>query len=128
MEQKLLSWGLNQGQVDDIVDELVETNFINESRFVVSFSRGKFNNNRWGRHKIRMALREKKLKEDDINTALEKLDENEYQKVARSLVERKWEDLSGIENRTRNSKTYYYMVSKGFEPNVFIPFLKAVSK
>ena len=128
MEKKFRDWGLVQKDSDDLIDELVENNFINEGRFILAFARGKFNNNKWGRHKIRMALREKGLKEEDISKTLKKLDAREYEKTARQLLQRKWEDLSGLDGRTRNSKTYYYMVSKGFEPDVFIPFLKELSK
>ncbi|MEQ9063972.1 MAG: regulatory protein RecX [Vicingaceae bacterium] len=128
MEVKLKDWGLNQEESDAIIDDLVESNFIDEKRFVVAFSRGKFYNNRWGRHKIKMALREKRLKEEDILMALEKLDEKEYIKTARALVQRKWNDLGNIDSRTKNSKVYYYMMSKGFESEVFIPFLKSVAQ
>ena len=123
MEVKLKEWGLSQKDIDHIVDDLVETNFINDGRFALSFARGKFNNNKWGRFKIRLALREKRIHDEVIESAISKLDEKEYLKTARNLVENKKEQFSGDDERQVRSKVYYFMVSKGYEPEVVMRLL-----
>ena len=128
IEINLKDWGLSSSDIDSVVDELVETNFINENRFLTSYVRGKFNINKWGRQKIKMALRQKKFNDEDIVSALSKLDETEYTKTAKALIERKWNDLDGTESRIRKSKVYYYILSKGYEPNVVISLIDHMMK
>ncbi len=70
-----------------------------------------------------MALRQKKFNDEEIVASLSKLDENEYKKVAKKLIERKWEDLHGTEIRSRKSKVYYFMLSKGYESDVVIALI-----
>ena len=127
MELKLTEWGLAKKDIDDIVDELVESDFINEDRYLLSYTRGKFFNNSWGRVKIKQSLRQKNIDKEKIEWALKKIEEVEYIKMIKKLLIKKLEETAGIEPRTRQSKVYYYMVSKGYEPEVFIPYLKKLS-
>jgi regulatory protein len=123
VEEKLKEWDISKNDSDSIIDELVESDFINENRFLLSFVRGKFNANRWGKYKIKVALREKGIDDENIDRALTKLDEKDYLKTAKLLIDRKWMELEGTESRTRKSKVYYYMISKGFEPDVVIKLM-----
>ena len=127
MELKLTEWGLSKKDIDDIVDDLVETDFINEDRYLLSYVRGKFYSNSWGRVKIRQSLRLKNLPGEKIERALKKIEVSDYQKMINKLLVNKLKDLSGVEPRTRQSKAYYYMVSKGYEPEDFIPVLKKLA-
>lgn len=108
---------MDKNSIDEIVDELVETNFINEKRFLSSFVRGKFLSNKWGKNKIRMALRKKHFDDEQINSALQKIDDNEYRKTAEKLVQRKLDIIKNFD-RKEKSKLYYYMLSKGYEPDI----------
>lgn len=127
MELKLTEWGLSKKDIDEIVDDLVETDFINEDRYLLSYTRGKFLSNSWGKIKIRQSLRQKNISGEKIDWALKKIDDADYAKMINKLLVKKLEDLSNLEPRTRQSRTYYYMVSKGYEPDVFIPYLKKLS-
>jgi len=124
MELKLTEWGLVKKDIDEIIDELVETDFINEDRYLLSYSRGKFFNNSWGRNKIRHALRMKNFTDEKIEWAVGKISDSDYTKMANKLLGNKLEKMAKLESRARQSKAYYYMVSKGYEPQVFIPLLK----
>jgi len=128
VELKLKHWALEQNDIDSVVDELVESDFINEKRFLTSFVRGKFNINKWGRQKIKMALRQKNFNDEDITSALTKLDKKEYAKTAQALINRKWDALKGTENRIRKSKVYYYILSKGYEPNIVVSLIDEKSR
>ena len=124
MELKLTEWGLVKRDIDDIIDELVETDFINEDRYLLSYTRGKFSNNSWGKNKIRHALRLKNITDEKVEWAIKKINDADYKKMASKLLTNKIEKLSRLEPRSRKSKAYYYMVSKGYEPQVFIPLLE----
>ena len=122
-EDKLREWGLDANDIDLIIDELVETDFINEKRYLVAFVRGKFYSNKWGKGKIKSALLKKKFREDDIQEALKKLDPSEYMKAAEKLIVRKMEKHD-LNDRKEKSKVYYYMLSKGYESDIVVSIFK----
>ena len=109
------------------MDQLVEHNFINEERFVTSYTRGKFQNNKWGRMKIRQALRMKGIGDEKIDRSMKKIDSAEYERTAGKLIALKVDQLRKLEPRSRHSKVYYYMMSKGYEADVVIPILRKVN-
>ena len=70
-----------------------------------------------------MALRQKKVKEEAVEKAISKLEEKDYLKMAKSLIERKQEQLSESDARLKKSKVYYYMISKGYESDLVMKIL-----
>ena len=53
VEDKLIAKSFNQKIIKVCIERLVELDFLNNIRFSKSFSRGKNNNNRWGKNKIK---------------------------------------------------------------------------
>ena len=58
---KLKSWGLIQEDIDLLIIELIQFNFLNEKRYARSFARGKFRIKKWEKLKIRMALKKRDI-------------------------------------------------------------------
>ena len=56
IRNKLYEWGLHQRDVEEIISELIEFNFLNEERFALAYSLGKFRIKGWGKIKIRMRI------------------------------------------------------------------------
>ena len=48
VRDKLFSFGLLPNDVEEIIFELIQEDFINEERFTKAFVRGKFNYKKWG--------------------------------------------------------------------------------
>ena len=61
VSMKLKSWGLIQEAIDLLIIELIQFNFLNEKRYARSFARGKFRIKKWGKLKIRMALKKREM-------------------------------------------------------------------
>jgi len=57
VRKKLAGMDLPPSRIDDLIQELIQENFINEDRFVESFVSGRIRIKKWGRLKIRMALK-----------------------------------------------------------------------
>ena len=89
--------------------------FLNEERFARSFARGKFRFNKWGRYKIRQALRSKHVPEEYIVAGLREINEEEYLKTLRYLIARKAATVRNKDPFTRNRKITDYMLRKGYE-------------
>lgn len=123
METRLKDWGVDQRDRDQIMDDLVESDFINEDRFLSSFVRGKFNLNQWGRRKIYMALREKGFSDERISNALYKIDESEYLKTASKIFHKKKKSSNESDPYKLKSKLYHYMSTRGYEAGIIAKLL-----
>lgn len=124
-KQKLYSFGLFKNDVDRIISQLVEEDYLNEERFAAAFARGKFRMKHWGRVKIKYELKQKNVSEYCIKKAMKEIGEEEYEKTLAKLTEEKLEELGGEKNAlTRRKKVYDYLLQKGFERDMILSFIK----
>ncbi len=113
VKQKLREYALPADKVEEIMDLLVDDNFIDEDRFAALFVRGKVKVKRWGVYKIREGLSRKGVSSDEMAKAIATIDQETYIENLNYLVDRKL-DLSR-EHREDISKMYRYLKSKGYE-------------
>lgn len=118
VRNKLYSYGLAGDVVEDLLAELITEGFVNEDRYAKAFCRGKFTNNKWGRVKITLELRQKKISEYCIRTGLQEIEEEDYLRLLKNLVDQKWKSLKGEDAYVRKNKTARYAIGKGFEPEL----------
>ncbi len=118
VRDKLYSYGLSREVVEDLLAELILEGFISEERYAKAFCRGKFINNKWGKVKIAIALRQKGISDYCIHAGMEEIDEEEYQALLKSLIEKKWNSLPEEDEYVRRHKTARYVIGKGYEPEL----------
>lgn len=125
VEKKMREFILIPEAKDEIYIYLIQNNFLNEERFVKSFVRGRFNQKKWGRNKIRMGLKQRKIPDQLIRIGLNEIDEEEYQKVLIELFDKKREELKFETNLfKRNSKIRNYLLQKGYENELIYDLLR----
>ena len=115
VQQKLYELGIRKQDHDEIISTLIEEDYLNEERFAKAFAGGKFRMKDWGRKKIFYALKEKKVSEYSIKLAMKEIDEEEYLKNLKELVEEKYNSLKEEQYLVRKKKTVDYMLQKGYE-------------
>lgn len=115
VQQKLYELGIRKSDQDIIIATLIEEDYLNEERFAKAFAGGKFRMKDWGRKKIYYALKEKRVSEYSIKQAMKEIDEVEYLKNLKELVEEKYESLKNEQFLVRKKKTIDYMIQKGYE-------------
>ena len=76
---KLREWGLNLEEAESVLSELISQNYVNEERYAKLYSKSKFNQNQWGRVKIRHHLNQMGVSERNIQKGLEEISEEEYE-------------------------------------------------
>ena len=59
--RKLYELGADEEVAEEVIVYLIGENFINEERFAKAFAGGKFRIKKWGKIKIKQALKEKGL-------------------------------------------------------------------
>ena len=70
---KLISLGIYHQELEQIILNLLETNFLNEERFANAYARGKMRMKSWGKNKIKQGLKFKQVSPPLIKKALQNL-------------------------------------------------------
>ncbi|MGB8192173.1 MAG: regulatory protein RecX [Chitinophagaceae bacterium] len=118
VKEKLYSYKLRKQDVEELLAQLIEDDYLNEERFAIQFAGGKFRMNQWGRVKIVQALKEKRVSQYCIHKALGEIDEAPYLLALNKLASRKWASLQKEKNLyMRSHKTKMYLMQKGYEPS-----------
>lgn len=114
VKDKLFQYHLEEDQELYIFQRLIEDNYLNEERFVTSFVSGKFNIKKWGKQKIRQALKQKKISAKLIEKVLSQIDQQEYLLVLKELYLKKLNSYKEG-GYISKQKTIKYLLQKGYE-------------
>lgn len=125
--EKILKTGISRDDAGDILDFLKREKFIDDARFARAFSRDKVRFSGWGKLKIRMHLRAKRISDSDIATALEEIDSADYIAALKRAGIAKAKTLNVFE-ATDAQKLIRHLASRGFESGLIMKFLSAVRK
>lgn len=116
---KLYKFGLYKQEVETLLAQLIEENYLNEERYAIAFAGGHFRTKQWGRIKIKYALSQKKLSGYCIKKALASIDEREYEKCIVKLANAKLASLKSETNIfVKKTKLQNYLLQKGFESDL----------
>jgi regulatory protein len=124
VKEKLYAFGLYKKDVEQLMSQLIEENYLNEERFAIQYAGGKFRMNQWGRIKIKYALKQKQVSDYCIKKALKEINESDYKKTLQKLAEQKLKTLKGEKNIfIKKRKLQDYLLQKGYEINLIIELL-----
>jgi regulatory protein len=116
---KLYKFGLYKPEVETLLTQLIEENYLNEERFAIAFAGGHFRSKQWGRVKIKYALSQKKVSAYCIKKALAYIDEGEYEQCLQKLAAAKLAILKAEKNIfIKKTKLQNYLLQKGYENNL----------
>lgn len=124
VRNKLYEWGLWPEAVEDIISDLIQGNFLNEERFAVAYSLGKFRMKNWGRLKIKAGLKQKRVSEYCIKKGLSAIDPDDYLKKLKELIRKKKETLVEKDPWRRQYSLYRYFTGRGFEQDLLKDLLR----
>jgi len=112
---KLKSWNLYLEDVDILISDLITNNFLNEERFAEAYVSGKFRIKKWGRIKIKQHLKQKNISAYSIKKAINTIDEDDYLKTIKDLLESKSRLITTKNKWDKLNKLKRYLASKGYE-------------
>jgi len=98
VREKLYSYRLYKNEVDQLISQLIEENYLNEERFAIQYAGGKFRMNQWGRVKIKYALRQKQVSDYSIKKGLKEIGEADYKK---NLAKTRSTKIKNIKKRNK---------------------------
>jgi regulatory protein len=124
MRDKLYEWGLYGNDVENLIAKLISDNFLNEERFAKAYAGGKFRIKKWGRIKIKLELKRRKISDYCIKAAMKEIDDQEYIKVLKEILAKKLKENPKGKLQVRNYKAAQYAASRGYESDLIWDILK----
>ncbi|WP_427875543.1 regulatory protein RecX [Flavobacterium sp. MMS24-S5] len=115
---KLYSLKMTRDEIDIVLVQLIEGNFLNETRFACSFARGKHRIKHWGKIRITNELKARNISSTNITLALKEISSEEYFETFENLAERSWNSISETNLLKKRKKFCDYMLRRGYESNL----------
>lgn len=113
--QKCRDYGLNEADSNEILIELISSNFLNEKRFAEAYVKGKFKIKSWGIQKITQGLTLAGVSKNLIESSLKELDKKNYSDTIQKLAEKKMNTLKKGNEFEKKMKVQRYLISKGYK-------------
>jgi regulatory protein len=118
LRDKLYEWGIHKRDVELTIAQMVEEGFMNEERFAIAYAGGKFRIKNWGRIKIKLALKQKKVSDYCIRKALNQIDDKDYQKTLQKIIASYSKKISEKNPLKKNYRIAHHAIGKGYEPEL----------
>lgn len=123
IRNKLYEWGLHQKDVEEIISELIGENFLNEERFALAYTLGKFRIKGWGKIKIKQGLKLKRVPDKMIQKVLNSIDDEDYQNRLKLILEKKSNSITEKDPFRRRYLLTRFAAGKGYEQDLISDLL-----
>jgi regulatory protein len=118
--QKLKGLGIYGLSIDSIVSNLIEENYLNETRFAEHFVRGKFNIKKWGKNRLFRELKQRNISEWNIKNAMKQISDTEYRQCAQAVAEKFWMAHQSKPLSVQKKKVWDAMQYRGWETELIM--------
>jgi len=116
VRNKLKEWHLIPSKIDEIIQNLVQEQFIDEVRYAKSFVNDKSQLKSWGKRKILYFLEQKHIDKDAILQAINAIDADDYSEELQEVIQKKHKLLAKriTEKKVLRQKVVQFCISKGY--------------
>lgn len=119
VRQKLFELGMDSDSRDKIITDLIQNNFLNESRFATAFARGKFRTKKWGKNRIVNELKFRDISAYNIQLALKEISDSDYYQTFEELSKKRFKQLTSEKNlQNKKRKFRDYLLYRGWESHL----------
>jgi len=107
VQRKILDWGGDTATAEAVIDALYANHYLDDERYCRAYVHDKLLFRHWGKVKIRMMLQAHGLPKECIASAIENIDESEYNCILREVMKQKKNVSRGQQIR--------FLLQRGFE-------------
>lgn len=125
LREKLRVWGIGENDAARILESLESARYYDDARFAAAFARDKLVYNRWGRRKIAMGLKAKRIRNDIVDDALESIDSEEYLAILEGFMRAKARTVKEGDTYEGRARLYKAALSRGFESQLISNMMRA---
>jgi len=116
----LISLKIYGDDLEEVISELINQDFLNEERYARSYARGKFRIKKWGRNKIKQQLQARHVSAYCIKKGMEEIEEEDYLSTLNNIIDKTASKYAELDAFKRKDKVIKYAFSRGFEaPLIF---------
>ena len=123
---KLKAMGMIPAAIDMIVSHLIQSNYLNETRFAQSYARGKFRIKKWGKVRIKRELKARKISDYNIKLGLREISATEYDAAFWALFEKQKERVKEGSSVEKKKKILAFFSYRGWESELIYQALNAL--
>ena len=120
LRTKILAWGGTPAQAETIISHLYDYHYLDDARYCRAYTHDKLLYQHWGKVKISAMLQARQLPSSEILSALENIDETDYNRILLALLATK-------KNATREAQIRF-LLQRGFEYATILRALENCSK
>jgi len=115
----LARWGADGSETRTwIIDRLIKEKFIDEYRYSRAFVLDHFRHSQWGRVKISMALKQKKVEPEAIASGMEAIGEDKYLELLQKILGDQRRKIKAKNRLDLRGKLLRHALGKGFESHL----------
>lgn len=127
VEQKLRTFNLSMGEIDTLINTLVDLKFIDELRYVQAYTRGSYRHKKWGWNKIKVNLIAKQIDREYIETGYLEIDKTEYKEMIYAELTKKWPTIKANSDFEKRNKLIRFGTSRGYEYDFIASFIDSMT-
>lgn len=127
-KEKLYGFGLRKEDVETALSQLIEEGYLDEERFAIQFSGGKFRMKHWGKKKIEYELKQRQVSPYCIRKGLASISAEDYQQTLHKLAEEKYAQVTSEGPFVARAKTTEYLLHKGYESELIREAVKDLDR
>lgn len=118
IERKLREMNMIPAAQEVIILHLLEHDFLNESRFALAFTSGKFKIKKWGKQRISRELKSRGVSDYNIRAAIKTLDPQLYDETFDILSNKRFNQLTETDRFKKRKKLADYLLYRGWESSM----------
>jgi regulatory protein len=126
MREKLQAKGAYSKEiVEETIEYLTEADYLNDSRFASTLAESRIRNKAWGRYKISIDLKKRKIADEIVKEIVAAIDDEAEIKTAGAAIE-KWFRKSGCTSplsQKEYERAFRHLASRGFSTAIAIKVL-----
>ena len=114
VKNKLYSFKVSSQLVENIVEYLIDNDYLNEERYTKMFIQGKLRIKKWGRIKLKYELKSKGIDIKIINEHINQINEEDYIEYFNEFSTNKIKFLKGTLDQKKRSFINYFTYEKDY--------------
>ena len=126
VKNKLYSFKVSSQLVENIVEYLIDNDYLNEERYTKMFIQGKLRIKKWGRIKLKYELKSKGIDIKIINEHINQINEEDYIEYFNEFSTNKIKFLKGTLNQKKRSFINYFTY-RGWENDLIYQKLRDIN-
>ena len=128
VSEKLKKWGISTTDRSRILKTLKEGRYIDDFRYAAAYAADKLRFSGWGKRKIALMLRAKRIPAEHIQQVISNIDPDEYLQHAVTLLKTRCHGTSTLKSREETIKIVRFGMQRGFEYDILVKALKSIEK